>query len=415
MNQRADVADLCRFCSSPLQQMVTDLGPSPLSNALVGSDDLEREDVYYPLRLYVCQNCWLVQLPQLEAPEKIFSEYPYFSSYSTSWLQHVAEYATEMIESMALSSDSLVVELGSNDGHLLGCFQRRDIGVVGIEPAKNVARAAMANGVPTEAVFFGSATARSLRARHGSADLIVGNNVLAHVPDLNDFIAGMRTLLKPNGTITMEFPHLLRLVEGTEFDTIYHEHFSYFSLRVARRIFQSHGLSIYDVRELSTHGGSLRIFAKHLKDAPPASPAVASIEEKEVAAGLESREGYLQFDQRVRTVKNELLSFLLTANREDRTVAGYGAPAKATTLLNYCGIDKTVLPYTVDRNPHKQGKYIPGVRIPIEPPEKIYERRPDYVLVLPWNLAGEILEQMNAVRAWGAKFVLPIPALKIVS
>ncbi|MBC5805063.1 MAG: SAM-dependent methyltransferase [Candidatus Eremiobacter antarcticus] len=407
--------DVCRFCSSPLQHVVTDLGLSPLSNALVNSGDLEREDVYYPLRPYVCENCWLVQLPQLETAENIFCEYPYFSSYSTSWLKHVAAYAREMIDAMALSSDSLVVELGSNDGHLLECFQKRDIGVVGVEPAKNVARTAIANGVPTEAVFFGSATSRDLRARYGLADLIVGNNVLAHVPDLNDFIAAMCSLLKPNGIITMEFPHLLRLVERTEFDTIYHEHFCYFSLSVVRRIFQAHNLCIYDVQELTTHGGSLRIFAKHLKDAPSGSPAVISLEEQEVAAGLESPNGYVQFDGRVKTVKDDLLDFLLMASRENRAVAGYGAPAKATTLLNYCGIDRTVLPYTVDRNPHKQGKYIPGVRIPIEPPETIYERNPDYVLVLPWNLAGEIVEQMDAVRGWGAKFVLPIPALTIIS
>jgi hypothetical protein len=394
---------------------VADLGVSPLSNALLTPQQLNQKEKLYPLQPYVCESCWLVQLPELAAPEIIFSDYTYFSSYSETWLRHVDDYAAAMVARLGLGSQSLVVEVGSNDGHLLKCFLRRNVPVLGIEPAANIAAAALRAGVRTEVAFFGVQSAETLRSTFGSADLIAGNNVLAHVPKLNDFIDGLRALLKQAGTITMEFPHLLRLIEQTQFDTIYHEHYSYFSLSVARRIFAAHRLTIYDVEELPTHGGSLRIFATHNANAPAPSHAIALVEATERAAGLQTLAVYERFASNVYGAKKKLLEFFAAAHTQGATVAGYGAPAKATTLLNYCGIDTNLLPYTVDRNPIKVGKYIPGVRIPIEATGQIKCRRPDYVLILPWNWAGEIREQMSVISSWGGRFVVPIPTAAILA
>lgn len=404
----------CRFCGATLRHMVVDLGSSPLSNALLTPQQLGEREKFYPLQPYVCESCWLVQLPELAAPDDIFSDYVYFSSFSSSWMRHVDEYAAAMVERIGLGAQSLVVEVGSNDGHLLQCFRRRNIPVLGVEPAANVAASAVRDGVRTEVMFFGTHSAENLRSAYGCADLIAGNNVLAHVPELNDFVGGLRRLLKPGGTITMEFPHLLRLVQQTEFDTIYHEHFSYFSLSVARRILAAHGLAVYDVEELPTHGGSLRIFATHDSAAPNRSKAIQAVEAAEKAAGLETLSAYETFASSVFNAKAALLEFFRAAGERGATVAGYGAPAKATTLLNCCGIDTRLLPYTVDRNPLKAGKYIPGVRIPIEMPDELLKRKPDYVLILPWNWAGEICEQMAAVREWGGKFVVPIPTATVL-
>jgi SAM-dependent methyltransferase len=350
-----------------------------------------------------------MQLPQFEAPEAIFNDYVYFSSYSSSWMRHVEQYAEAMIARLRLSVQSLVVEIGSNDGHLLECFARRGCGVLGVEPSANVAEQARARGIRTETMFFGEQAAEALVAQYGRADLVAGNNVLAHVPDINDFVSGLARLLKPNGTITMEFPHLLKLLEHTEFDTIYHEHFSYLSLTTTRQIFGAHGLTIYDVEELATHGGSLRIFAAHSSAAAQPSKSIVNIEVVEQAYGLQTIVPYARFARDVEIVKDQLQEFFKHAREHNKTTAGYGAPAKATTLLNYCGIGADVLPYTVDRNPLKQGRYIPGVRIPIAAPERIAATRPDYILILPWNWADEIREQMSFVREWGAQFVLPIP------
>jgi SAM-dependent methyltransferase len=405
----------CRFCAAPLKHIVVNLGLSPLSNALLRGDQLAESERTYPLQPYVCESCWLVQLPEFAAPQSIFSDYVYFSSFSSSWMRHVEGYASAMSQRLNLGERSLVVEVGSNDGHLLGCFARRRIPVLGIEPAANVAAVAVANGIRTESVFFGVASAQSLRSRYGAADLIAGNNVLAHVPDLNDFVGGLRELLQPKGTITMEFPHLLRLIERTEFDTIYHEHFSYFSLAVVQRIFAAHTLTVFDVEELPTHGGSLRIYASNTSVAPTPSERIHKVAAAEKAAGLESLAPYVRFANDVREAKIALLEFFSVAADQGKTVAGYGAPAKATTLLNYAGIGPTLLPYTVDRNPMKQGKYIPGVRIPIESPEHIAQARPDYLVILPWNWADEIREQMSFIREWGGQFVVPIPRATVLS
>ncbi len=354
-----------------------------------------------------------MQVPQFEAPENIFSDYVYFSSYSTSWMAHVENYADAMVARLKLNDQSLVIEIGSNDGHLLECFIRRGVAVLGVEPSANVADQARARGIRTETMFFGERSAEKLVEHYGRADLVAGNNVLAHVPDINDFVGGLARVLKPNGTITMEFPHLLKLLEHTEFDTIYHEHFSYLSLTTVSQIFAAHGLTIYDVEQLPTHGGSLRIFAANSSVAAEPSASVVNIEVVERAYGLQTLVPYASFARDVKIVKNEVRSFFKLAKEQGKTVAGYGAPAKATTLLNYCEIGPDMLAYTVDRNPLKVGRYIPGVRIPIEAPERIAATRPDYILILPWNWADEIREQMAFVRDWGAQFVLPIPRIAV--
>lgn len=406
----------CRFCSAPLELSFADLGMSPLSNAYLKAEQLHRMEPFYPLHARVCGSCLLVQLEQFETPEHIFSDYAYFSSYSDSWLRHAADYTESMIARFGYGLRSRVVEIASNDGYLLQYFVKRGVPVLGIEPAANVARVAGEKGIPTLVRFFGTETAKELTAAGKKADLLIGNNVLAHVPNLNDFVEGMRIFLAPAGVITMEFPHLLRLMEENQFDTIYHEHFSYFSFRVAERVFAAHRLTIFDVEEIPTHGGSLRIFARHAENASlPVAPRVSDLRAREQQAGLDLAETYAAFAENVGATKRSLLRFLIDARESGKRVAGYGAPAKGNTLLNYCGVRSDLLEYTVDRSPHKQGHFLPGTHIPIHAPEKIRETRPDYVLILPWNLKDEIIEQMADVRSWGGRFVVPIPEVKVIA
>jgi SAM-dependent methyltransferase len=406
----------CRFCGAPLSHVFVDLGASPLANSYLEPADLRKAESFYPLCVYVCGECFLVQLPEEERPEAIFSHYAYFSSYSESWLRHAEEYTAAMVERFGLGPEHRVVEVASNDGYLLRWFAARGIPVLGIEPAANVAAAAEAAGIPTRVKFFGEATARELVAEGIRADLLVGNNVLAHVPGLNDFVAGLKLLLAPAGVLTMELPHLLRLMAEDQFDTIYHEHYSYFSLTTVQQVFAAHGLTLFDVEELSTHGGSLRIYGRHEEDSSkPVGERVADLLAREATAGLSRLETYRSFDEQVRRVKRGLLRFLIQAKEEGRSVAGYGAPAKGNTLLNYCGVRTDLLDYTVDRSPHKQGRFLPGTRIPIHGPDRLRETRPDYVLILPWNLKEEIVEQMADVRSWGGRFVVAIPEVKVLA
>lgn len=404
----------CRFCDAELKRTFVDLGRSPLANSLLSVDDVGRAEAIYPLHAFVCDQCLLVQLPELAGAENIFTDYLYFSSYSRLWLDHCRDYVGQMIKRYALDERSLVVEIASNDGYLLQYFKQRDIGVLGVEPAANVAKVAQDKGIPTEVAFFGVETARRLATAGKSADLMVANNVLAHVPALHDFVAGFKALLKPTGTATFEFPHLLRLIEDKQFDTIYHEHFSYFSFFVVDKIFARHGLRIYDVETLPTHGGSLRIFVCHV-DAPfTRSDSVNDVLARERVAGLHHIEIYAGFANGVIEIKCRILEFLIETRRSGNTVAGYGAPAKGNTLLNYCGIGPELLPFTVDISPHKQGRFLPGVQIPIFAPERIFAARPDFVLILPWNIKGEIMEKMAAIRQWGSRFVIAIPSLTIL-
>lgn len=403
----------CRFCAAPLQHTFVDLGMSPLCESFVEADRLNHMEPFYPLHVWVCDACFLVQLQEYVCPENIFSHYAYFSSYSDSWLAHARAYVEMAIDRFSLDAGHHVVEIASNDGYLLQYFVERGVPVTGIEPAANVADAARAKGVPTIVRFFGQETARDLATGGKTADLIVGNNVLAHVPDINDFVAGMRTLLKPGGAITMEFPHLMRLMDGNQFDTIYHEHFSYLSLSVVRRIFDSHGLCLFDVEELSTHGGSLRIYACAEEDNRPVSDRVKQLLRTEEQRGFNDLATYRSFSAKVIETKHRLLDFLIDAKQAGKRVAGYGAPGKGNTLLNYCGIRTDFLDYTVDRNPFKHGKFCPGTHIPIFPVETIAETRPDYLLILPWNLRDEIMHQMTYIREWGGQFVVPIPEVTI--
>ena len=388
---------------------------SPLCESYLRSDQLNEMEPFYPLHVYVCERCFLVQLQEYVTREAIFSEYAYFSSYSDSWLAHARRYTDRMIEELKLTPASRVVELASNDGYLLQYFVERGIPALGVEPAANVAAVAVEKGVPTIVEFFGQATATDLVQRGEAADLLIANNVLAQVHELNDFVAGMKLLLRPRGVITVEVPHLMRLVEQNQFDTIYHEHFSYFSLFAIEQIFAAHGLTVYDVDELETHGGSLRIFACHTEDPfRPVTPRVDGMRARERAAGLSGLAYYTQFGERVRETKRKLLEFLIAAKRAGKTVAAYGAPGKGNTLLNYCGIRTDFIDYAVDRNPYKHGKYLPGTHIPVYPPERIRETHPDYVLILPWNLKEEIMAQLAYVRDWGGQFVLPIPEVQVV-
>ena len=404
----------CRFCQTALQRSFVDLGMSPLCESFLSREQLNQMEPFYPLHAYVCEACFLVQVEEYVGPERIFSEYAYFSSYSRAWLEHAQSYADMIVSRLGLDHTSQVIELGSNDGYLLQYFMARGIRVLGVEPAANVAAAAIAKGVPSTVRLFGLETARALLAEGHRPDLIVGNNVLAQVADLNGFVAGMKTLLKPGGVITMEFPHLLRLMDENQFDTIYHEHFSYFSLMSTERIFAAHGLTLFDVEEMWTHGGSLRIYARHQEDGTrPVGPRVRALLAREKAVGLDRPERYAAFAEQVRETKRRLLEFLIGAKRQGRSIAGYGAPGKGNTLLNYCGIRTDFLDYTVDRNPYKHGRFTPGTHIPIHPPEKIFETRPDYVLILPWNLKDEIMDQMSAVQSWGGQFVVPIPDVKV--
>jgi SAM-dependent methyltransferase len=409
------VAGQCRLCGAGLRHTFVDLGTSPLCESFLASDQLDHAEPFYPLHAFVCEECLLVQLLEYVGPEHIFSEYAYFSSYSDSWLRHAEQYVEMIVNRTGLGRDSFVVELASNDGYLLQYFVQKSIPVLGIDPAANVAKAAVARGVPTLVRFFGRETARQLVAEGKQADLLLGNNVLAHVPDLNDFVAGMKLLLKPGGVITMEFPHLQRLIEGNQFDTIYHEHFSYFSFLSAENAFARHGLTVFDVEELPTHGGSLRVFVRHVEDAAKTvRPAVGQLRSREKRLGFDRLETYRAFGEQVRETKRRLLNFLISARRAGKTIVGYGAPGKGNTLLNYCGIRTDFLDYTVDRNPYKHGKFLPGTHIPIFPPERIRETKPDLVLILPWNLRTEIASQLSYIREWGGRCFVPIPRVEVI-
>jgi SAM-dependent methyltransferase len=387
---------------------------SPLCESYLTRDQLNQMEPFYPLHAKVCERCFLVQVDEYVGSEHIFGEYAYFSSYSDSWVAHARAYTDHIARRLRLDANSLVIELGSNDGYLLQHFVARGIPVLGIEPAANVAQAAARKGVPTLIRLFGLETARELVASGKQADLIIGNNVLAQVPNLNSFVAGMKLVLTPGGVITMEFPHLVRLMDENQFDTIYHEHFSYFSFSTVERIFAAHRLTLFDVQELPTHGGSLRIYARHsTDDSKPIGNRVTELRTREDLAGFNRLERYASFTEQVHETKRKLLEFLIAAKRAGRSVAGYGAPGKGNTLLNYCGIRTDFLDYTVDRNPYKHGKFLPGTHIPIFSPEKIKETRPDYVMILPWNLKDEIMQQMADIRAWGGQFVVPIPEVRV--
>ena len=404
----------CLFCGEKLQYTFVDLGMSPLCESYVSAEQLNSMEPFYPLHVRICGNCFLVQLEEYVDPQHIFTEYAYFSSFSSAWLKHAESYVAMMTERFGLNQSSHVVEVASNDGYLLQYCVARGIPALGIEPARNVAEVAIQKGVPTRVAFFGEQTALLLAAEGKSADLLLGNNVLAQVPDINDFVKGMKILLKPDGVITMEFPHLMRLMAENQFDTIYHEHFSYFSFITAEKIFAAHGLTLFDVEELPTHGGSLRIFARHSDNlSREVGPRVLELRAREVAAGITCLDSYGEFAEKVKETKRKLLDFLISAKRQGKSIAGYGAPGKGNTMLNFCGIRSDFLDYTVDLNPYKQGKFLPGTHIPIFSPEKIRETRPDYILILPWNFKEEILEQVAYIREWGGQFVVPIPEVKV--
>jgi SAM-dependent methyltransferase len=412
--QQTTAAKSCRFCGGELAQTFVDLGTSPLCESYPSAADLNRGEVHYPLHVHVCERCFLVQLDEYESAENIFSDYAYFSSYSDSWLKHADNYCEKITRQFALNGQSFVVEVASNDGYLLQYFVQRRVPVLGIEPAATVAKVAVEKGVPTLVRFFGAQLASELSAEGRCADLVLGNNVLAQVPDLNDFVEGLKILLKPEGVLTLEFPHLLRLIEHNEFDTIYHEHFSYFSMLTTVRILEAHGLKAFDVEELATHGGSLRVYACRAEaQTHNVTKNISKVIADEEKARLASLDGYRSFALQVRQTKWALMEFLLAAAKEGKSVAGYGAPGKSATLLNYCGIGKDLIEYTVDRSPYKQGRFLPGSRIPIFHPDRIRETKPDYVVILPWNLKDEIIQQLQYIREWGGRFVVPIPKVTI--
>lgn len=405
----------CRFCGRHLEVTFVDLGMSPLCESFLPAERLRHMEPFYPLNVFVCDSCFLVQLDEYVSPDAIFRDYAYFSSYSTSWLDHAKRYVDKMVEQLALTPDSHVVEVASNDGYLLQYFLPHGIRPLGIEPAGNVAREAEAKGVPTLVEFFTTDLAQGLVREGRGADLIIGNNVLAQVPDLQDFVKGLKILLRPGGVITLEFPHLLRLMDGNQFDTIYHEHFSYFSLLTAEKIFAAHGLTVFDVEELPTHGGSLRLYLRHTEEETPSVTArVGRLRALEQERELDQLSGYRSFAAQVEKTKRDLLRFLIDAKEQGKSIAGYGAPGKGNTLLNYCGIRTDLLEYTVDRNPHKWGMFLPGTHIPVYAPERIAETQPDYVLILPWNLKEEIAAQLEYVRSWGGRLVIPIPEVQVI-
>ncbi|HEX5184296.1 MAG TPA: class I SAM-dependent methyltransferase [Allosphingosinicella sp.] len=406
-------ATSCQGCGRPLTHSLVDLGMQPLVNAYLPPDRIGAPEPVYPLHAWVCDSCLLVQVNQVLPPERIFSDYAYFSSYSDSWLAHARDYAETMVARFGLGAGSVIAEIASNDGYLLQYFLERGLDAYGIEPAANVARVAIDRGIPTEIAFFGEATARRLAEAGRAADLLAAKNVLAHVPDVNDFARGVRILLKPDGVFTVEFPHLLNLLREVQFDTIYHEHFTYLSLLAVRTLFERHGLRIFDVETQPTHGGSLRVYAAHEEAGRMPGARVEAILGEEIAAGLDRPEGYDGFEAKVRAVRDGLLAFLARAKAEGRTIAGYGAAAKGNTLFNYCGITQADLPFVVDRNPVKQGKLLPGSHIPVRPVEALAEARPDYVLIIPWNLEGEIVAQMPEVAGWGGRFVTAVPEVKV--
>jgi len=405
----------CRFCHAELNRTVIDLGMSPLCETYPAAQDFNHGEKYYPLHVYVCERCWLVQLEEFESAKNIFSDYAYFSSYSDSWLKHSENYCEKVTTRFGLGPASFVVEVASNDGYLLQYFVKRCVPVLGIEPAQNVAKVAMEQKhVQTLVRFFGTQLAEELAAEGRCADLVLGNNVLAQVPDLNDFVEGLKVLLKPEGVLTLEFPHLLKLIELNEFDTIYHEHFSYFSLRTTVKIMEAHGLKVFDVEELKSHGGSLRIYACRVEARThDVESSVGRVITEEEIAGLASVAGYESFARQVKQAKFALLDFLLAAAKKGKKVAGYGAPGKSATLLQYCGIGRDLIEYTVDRSPYKQGRHLPGNHIPIYHPDRIRETKPDYIVILPWNLKDEIMKQLEFIRDWGGKFVVPIPKLTV--
>ena len=408
----------CRFCAAQLSKVMCDLGISPLANSYVKFEDSQTAEKLYPLKVWVCHECLLAQLEEFESRDAIFSDYLYFSSFSTSWVEHARRYCEMMVARFGFNADSQIVEIASNDGYLLQHFKAKGIPVLGVEPAANVAKVAWdQKQIPSVVKFFGLQTARELAADGRSADLLLGNNVLAHVPDINDFVGGLKIALKPTGVITFEFPHLLRLLDENQFDTIYHEHFSYFSILAVEKIFAHHGITLFDVEEVPTHGGSLRIFARHAENLAPIAAVtdrVAKMREKETAFGLTRMATYTAFGDKVKATKRKLLKSLIEAKDAGKNVVAYGAAAKGVTLMNYCGVRDDLVDYVVDKSPYKQNHFMPGVRIPIYAPEKIFETKPDYVLILPWNLKKEISEEMTGVRKWGGRFVIPIPQVEIV-
>lgn len=411
MNQ--ELQTCCRFCQAPLENTFIDLGMSPLCESFLHRNQLDQMEPFYPLHVRVCERCFLVQLPAYVSGEEIFTEYAYFSSYSTSWVEHARHYVEAMVARFGLGPQSSVVELASNDGYLLQHFLPHSVPVLGVEPARNVAKVAEEKGIPTLVDFFGVPLAERMRREGPSADLIIGNNVMAQVPDLNDFVAGMKILLGATGVITLEFPHLQRLIAGNQFDTIYHEHYSYFSLHTTELIFRHHGLEVFDVDEIPTHGGSLRVYGRHAGSGEAITNRVTALLERERSAGVASLEYYASFRKQVQATKRKLLTFLVAAAEAGRQVAGYGAPGKGNTLLNYCGIRSDLLAYTVDRNPYKHGKFLPGTHIPVHDLDHLVATRPDYLLILPWNLKDEIMKQTAYIRDWGGRHVIPIPEVQV--
>lgn len=407
------MSEQCRFCGALLKTTFVDLGVSPMANSLLEADGAGRMEPFYPLHAFVCHDCLLVQVKDFESPQQIFSHYLYFSSYSESWLEHARRYCHLMLKRFKLTPSSTVIEVASNDGYLLRNFVEQGIPVLGIEPAANVAEVAIRAGIPTRVAFFGTKEANAVRADGWSADLMCANNVLAHVPDINDFVEGFRILLKPDGVATFEFPHLLQLIEQNQFDTIYHEHFSYLSLLAVERIFRAHALDIFDVEEIPTHGGSLRLYVCHA-GSRLAEKRVAELRAKELSARLDQLDTYAAFPERVIKIKCELLRFCIDVKERGQHLVGYGAPAKGNTLLNYCGIGPEFLSFTVDRSPHKQGLLLPGTHIPIRHPDAIFEAKPDFILILPWNLKDEVIDQMQAAREFGARFVTAVPRLELL-
>lgn len=415
LNSEFHGAGTCRFCRAPLRDTFVNLGMSPLANSYLTAETRNAGETFYPLHAYVCRECLLVQLEEFEKPEDIFSDYAYFASFSDSWLRHAREYTDKVTARFGLGPSTRVVEIASNDGYLLQYFLAKGIPLLGIEPAANIARVAEAKGIRSIVKFFGADTAREIVEMGLGADLLVGNNVLGHVPALNDFVSGLKIALNPRGTLTMEFPHLLRLMAETQFDTIYHEHLSYFSFLAVERVFAAHGLTLFDVEELPTHGGSLRIYGAHTEDEPVIEPGVEALRTTERMAGLDRLDTYREFSENVKKVKRDLLRLLMDIRQSGKTIVGYGAPAKGNTLLNYCGIGLDLIDYTVDRSPHKQGMFLPGTHIPIGDPEIIREMRPDYVLILPWNIREEIAGQLDYIAEWGGQFIVPIPEPRVLS
>jgi len=405
----------CRFCNTSLNITFIDLGMSPLSNSFLTKESLTKKESFFPLHVFVCDECFLVQLEEFESPEKIFRDYAYFSSYSESWINHAKNYVKNMIKRFNLDNNHFVIEIASNDGYLLQHFHNQHIPCLGIEPAENVANVAKQKGIQTLVKFFGTDTARDLVSEGKKADLLLGNNVLAHVPNINDFVAGLKIILKSNGIITMEFPHLMQLIDKNQFDTIYHEHFSYLSLYTVKKIFEQHKLRIFDVEELSTHGGSLRVYATHAENSVyVVDDRVDKLLKRELEFGITEISTYFNFQKQIIKAKNDIRDFIISAAKNKKKIVCYGAAAKGNTLLNYCNIRLDQIDYVVDRSSYKQGLYLPGTHIPIKSPKEIQKTKPDYLLILPWNLQEEIMNQMSFIKEWGGKFVIPIPEVKII-